>query len=61
MKCPKCGFDLHPLKSEDLNIDTCFNCKGVWLDADEMDRFKKQHPTLHRPVFEAVLNLFKGD
>jgi hypothetical protein len=61
MKCPKCGFDLQPLKSDDLSIDTCFNCKGVWLDAGEMEQLKQRYPTVKRPVFEAILNLFKGD
>ena len=61
MKCPKCGFDLHPVKSEDMTVDTCFNCQGVWIDAAEMAELKRRHPTVRRPVFEAILNLFKND
>jgi len=61
MKCPKCGFDLQPLQSDDMTVDTCFNCKGVWLEAGEIDRLKRRHPTVRRPVLEAILNLFKGD
>ena len=29
MKCPKCGFDLHTLKRGEVDLDTCFNCKGL--------------------------------
>ena len=33
MKCPKCGFDLHTLKRGEVDLDMCFNCKGLWIDA----------------------------
>jgi hypothetical protein len=37
MKCPKCGFDLEPVKFHDLTIDKCFHCNGTWLDAGELE------------------------
>jgi len=60
MKCPKCGMDLQTLTRGDVDIDTCFNCHGIFLDAGELDQLVKQHG--HEgsgKVMGAVLNLFK--
>lgn len=59
MKCPKCGFDLHTVKFGPLDVDTCFNCHGVWLDAGELEQIAAK-PESH-PVVGAVLNWFKRD
>ncbi len=37
MKCPKCGENLEEKCFEDVQIDVCESCKGVWLDAGELD------------------------
>lgn len=58
MKCPKCGMDLQTLKRGTVEIDTCFNCHGIWLDAGELDDIVGQGKT--GSVMGAVLNLFKG-
>lgn len=60
MKCPKCGMDLHALHKGDVELDTCFHCKGVWLDEGELARLVKQGeaPGGHK-VIQAVLNIFK--
>ncbi|RKH56556.1 zf-TFIIB domain-containing protein [Corallococcus aberystwythensis] len=60
MKCPKCGMDLQTLKQGNVELDSCFNCHGVWLDAGELEQVIKQHG--HEgsgKVMSAVLNLFK--
>ncbi len=59
MKCPKCGMDLQTLSKGRVEIDTCFNCNGVWLDAGELDAIVKQGPESGGKVMGAVLNLFK--
>lgn len=61
MKCPKCGMDLQSLKRGDVEIDTCFNCHGVFLDAGELERLVNQSGTENSGKWMgAVLNLFKG-
>jgi hypothetical protein len=60
MKCPKCGMDLHTLDQGRVQVDTCFNCKGVWLDQGELDQLMKAGPELSRTWTGAVLNLFRG-
>jgi hypothetical protein len=59
MKCPKCGMDLQTLTKGKVEIDTCFNCQGVWLDAGELDQVLAQGSETSGKVMGAVLNLFK--
>jgi hypothetical protein len=59
MKCPKCGMDLQTLTKGKVEIDTCFNCHGVWLDAGELDQIVAAGPEGGGKVMGAVLNLFR--
>ena len=35
-KCPKCDGTLHEVNFENIKIDVCDKCHGVWLDAGEL-------------------------
>ncbi len=59
MKCPKCGMDLHTLQKGKVEIDTCFNCHGVFLDAGELEQILGSGSEQSGTVMKAVLNLFK--
>ena len=37
MNCPRCNVALDGHKYRDLEVDHCPNCRGLWLDFDEMD------------------------
>ena len=37
MKCPKCGGDLAERDMGGVKIDQCGDCRGVWLDAGELE------------------------
>ena len=41
MKCPKCGSDLHEVHYQDVVIDSCSECKGIWLDHGELELLGK--------------------
>lgn len=58
MKCPKCGLDLQTLQQGRVEVDTCFNCNGVWLDAGELDELMKSSGE-SGSVMKAVLGIFK--
>ncbi|MBF5043731.1 hypothetical protein FGE12_15140 [Aggregicoccus sp. 17bor-14] len=60
MKCPRCGFDLHSLKRGEVEVDTCFHCHGMWLDAGELEKLlaHEQHPQ-RGAVMRSVLNLIR--
>jgi uncharacterized protein len=38
MTCPSCGGELVELERNDVRIDACRQCRGVWLDRGELDR-----------------------
>jgi len=39
MKCPRCdGGILKEILIEEVPIDTCDKCAGVWLDSGEMEK-----------------------
>lgn len=39
MNCPVCdGIKMREVEKEDVVIDICPQCKGVWLDRGELDK-----------------------
>jgi Zn-finger nucleic acid-binding protein len=37
MKCPKCGSDLQEINYQNVMIDRCNECKGLWFDHGELE------------------------
>jgi hypothetical protein len=37
MHCPKCGQTLMTEKYGTVDVDVCPSCRGLWLDATELD------------------------
>ncbi len=42
MRCPRCDGDLKESKFEEVSIDTCEKCGGVWLDSGELEQLTKR-------------------
>lgn len=42
MQCPKCGGTLEPVVQENIEVDRCSSCGGLWFDMLEVDRLRKQ-------------------
>jgi hypothetical protein len=40
--CPKCGGTLVETTFEEVQVDRCDKCHGVWLDAGELERLTGQ-------------------
>lgn len=38
MKCPNCDHLLHITERQNVEIDYCPSCRGVWLDKGELDK-----------------------
>ncbi len=55
MRCPKCGMQLSEVEYKGINIDKCFQCDGVWLDAGEMEAVSK----LEKTALAKMFSLFK--
>ena len=41
MKCPKCDSDMEKVTIENLELDRCIACNGIWFDEFELADFKK--------------------
>ena len=39
--CPKCRGLMDLERAEDVEVDVCLNCRGVWLDEGELEDLKK--------------------
>jgi hypothetical protein len=57
-KCPRCGADLKEQHVENVKIDECNDCGGVWLDHGELEQLARVNRA--RGVSGGVLSsLFK--
>ena len=41
MQCPRCDGTLKEVKIEEVPIDTCDKCAGVWLDSGELEQLTR--------------------
>ena len=42
MRCPKCGEQLTEITFQDIQVDRCTGCQGVWLDPGELERLTEK-------------------
>jgi len=42
MKCPRCDGSLKELQFEEVMIDRCDKCGGIWLDSGELEQLTRQ-------------------
>ncbi len=42
MQCPRCDGTLKPSTVDEVEIDSCDKCGGVWLDSGELERLTKR-------------------
>jgi ribosomal protein L37AE/L43A len=40
-KCPSCGADLKERRAEQVKIDECTECGGIWLDKGELEQLRR--------------------
>lgn len=45
MRCPKCGMELEEIAYRGHQIDQCSSCRGIWLDAGELESLSKAEDT----------------
>ena len=54
MKCPKCGSDMEEKEMDNVMIDQCTECQGIYFDAGELEL------VLKREEGKSFFNSFKG-
>lgn len=60
MDCPVCRVELKMANRQGVEIDYCPQCRGVWLDRDELDKIiERSTQTSERPA-EHVEPRYKG-
>lgn len=42
MKCPKCGSDMEEKELDNVMIDQCTECQGIYFDAGELELVMKR-------------------
>lgn len=40
VRCPDCFLPMRPYRCEDVIVDKCLNCNGIWFDSGEFNIFK---------------------
>ena len=56
MDCPVCREPMIVLELNQVEVDFCLACEGIWLDAGELELLLE-----NREEKEAVLNSFQAD
>jgi Zn-finger nucleic acid-binding protein len=59
MKCPHCHSSLIKAKRQNVTIDYCPDCRGIWLDSGELDKIISL--SLHQPIIESERDLRPAD
>jgi predicted Zn-ribbon and HTH transcriptional regulator len=54
MRCPKCGYELATDKYGSVEIDVCPSCRGLWLDANELETILASESGLFRSCLKIV-------
>jgi len=41
IKCPKCNIDMKKISKNNITLDKCQKCGGIWFDPGEMEKLNK--------------------
>jgi len=54
MKCPRCaGIELKLADRQGVEIDYCPECRGIWLDRGELDKYTQpEPPPAYQPQYQ---------
>lgn len=43
MNCPKCKSGMEKVNYQDITVDRCTNCEGIWFDMLEQEKLKEMN------------------
>jgi Zn-finger nucleic acid-binding protein len=57
MICPVCNYDMLVVEYNNIELDYCNNCKGVWFDSGELELLLKSRGLEETKTFlDSILN-----
>ena len=51
IKCPLCNLDMRSFMVQNVEIDKCPKCEGIWLDRGELEQLAEKDRTA---IIEAI-------
>ena len=57
MHCPKCGMTMNPIIINDVEIDKCFSCGGLYFDDGELEKVTGRETNF----FEGIKSIFESE
>ena len=57
LKCPKCGHDMKEQQLEDITIERCSFCEGIFFDAGELERAYLKKDEERRGLFRRLVGI----
>ena len=61
MKCPNCDETLLMTHRNNIEIDYCPSCRGVWLDRGELDKMLDYAASQNAPIAGREHRPYTGD
>jgi len=61
MNCPSCNNPLIVLEHEQIEVDFCANCEGVWLDAGELEMICGDAAAVARVLEHSGMCVVRGE
>lgn len=54
MRCPVCQVEMFVLEFEQVEIDFCYECRGVWLDSGELEMLGERAGAVRNDLLRAL-------
>ena len=59
MKCPKCGSEMQEVELEEVKIDQCRQCSGIYFDKGELELLLNRQES--KGVFNSLKRIFSKE
>ncbi len=59
MCCPKCGQQLKEIIHEEVALDKCESCEGIWLDKGELELLINLEADKRATFFSTMRKIFR--
>ena len=60
LKCPKCGHDMSVQHIDEIEVEQCNTCQGLFFDKGELDSILLKHTEERRGFFRKLTGLFQN-